>query len=472
MGKKIIDTVAFQRLRRIRQLALTDLVYPGAMHTRFEHSLGVMHVATLLFDSIVKNSREILYSAYSYDDHGLAKERIKIRLAALLHDVGHSPFSHASEDLFPYLPNAIPGQGTDGPRYKHEDYSYALIENDLREVIEDHPANKNYQITAQDVTNILANRPEAKHSLFWKDLLAHQLDADRMDYLLRDSHHLGVSYGKYDLPRLASSVCAFENKARGGINIGVLNGGFHAAESLIIARYSMFKQVYQHKTRMAYDIHLHHAMSEALDGTFPLPNPGIDGLHAYIAWDDSRVWALFQQGKGGKHGQRILSRDHYRQVYRSKDRVQDLEGQLGGERKKADALKVELEKQGITVESKSSKNSWYKLKGGADISVVSENDRKDIRPLSEYSAIASLNTDDQYFLYVDQSDVDKARGITNEVAARAATQIPMEFDRAKHAPAMNTSEEGFSTEIKKQPVAAKLESSPQLSMLKTNETNN
>jgi HD superfamily phosphohydrolase len=98
--RALVDTPVFQRLRRIRQLAWTDYVYPGAMHTRFEHSLGVMHVATLLFDSIVRNSRQILTAAYDYDEHGLAKARQKIRLAALLHDVGHPPFSHASEDVF------------------------------------------------------------------------------------------------------------------------------------------------------------------------------------------------------------------------------------------------------------------------------------------------------------------------------------------------------------------------------------
>jgi HD superfamily phosphohydrolase len=101
--KALVETRVFQRLRRIRQLAWTDYVYPGAMHTRFEHSLGVMHVATLLFDSIVKNSKSVLIDGYGYDEHGLAAARQKIRIAALLHDVGHAPFSHASEDAFPIV---------------------------------------------------------------------------------------------------------------------------------------------------------------------------------------------------------------------------------------------------------------------------------------------------------------------------------------------------------------------------------
>src|SRR5437763_554061 len=92
----VISQPAFQRLRRIRQLAWTDYVYPGAMHTRFEHSLGVMHTATLLYDSIRERSAEILKRDLAYNDAGLKRDRQLVRFASLLHDLGHSPFSHAS----------------------------------------------------------------------------------------------------------------------------------------------------------------------------------------------------------------------------------------------------------------------------------------------------------------------------------------------------------------------------------------
>src|SRR3954462_9190934 len=91
--REIINHRIFQRLRRIRQLAWTDQVYPGAMHTRFEHSLGVLHVATRLYESVVSRSREILHSELAYTDEGLQREKILVRLTALLHDVGHPPFS-------------------------------------------------------------------------------------------------------------------------------------------------------------------------------------------------------------------------------------------------------------------------------------------------------------------------------------------------------------------------------------------
>ncbi|KMQ49606.1 phosphohydrolase [Chitinispirillum alkaliphilum] len=99
--RDIINHPVFQRLRRIRQLGLTDMVYPGAMHTRFEHSLGVMHVATLMFDAVTAKSKKILFDELDYNEDGLGRDRQILRLSALLHDVGHSPFSHAGEELMP-----------------------------------------------------------------------------------------------------------------------------------------------------------------------------------------------------------------------------------------------------------------------------------------------------------------------------------------------------------------------------------
>jgi HD superfamily phosphohydrolase len=99
--RRIVDTPEFQRLRRIKQLSWTDYIYPGATHSRFEHSLGVMQVATRLFDAIVDTSDTLLRRVYSYNDTGFARSRQIVRLAALLHDIGHPPFSHATETLLP-----------------------------------------------------------------------------------------------------------------------------------------------------------------------------------------------------------------------------------------------------------------------------------------------------------------------------------------------------------------------------------
>jgi HD superfamily phosphohydrolase len=134
--REIISQPAFQRLRRIRQLAWTDYVYPGAMHTRFEHSLGAMHMATMIYRGIADRSRDILETDLGYNDAGLKRHEVLIRLAALFHDVGHSPFSHGAEELFPLIESADPTK-----RFRHEAYSAEIVRRCFADVIANHPAN-------------------------------------------------------------------------------------------------------------------------------------------------------------------------------------------------------------------------------------------------------------------------------------------------------------------------------------------
>jgi HD superfamily phosphohydrolase len=131
LERDIVDHSAFQRLRRIKQLAWTDYIYPGASHTRFEHSLGVMHLASRLYEAVVKASGETLKEIFKYTDAGLARDWQIVRLAALLHDVGHPPFSHAAEQLLPMKEpenySLLPGVVRPIERYAHEDYSVEII---------------------------------------------------------------------------------------------------------------------------------------------------------------------------------------------------------------------------------------------------------------------------------------------------------------------------------------------------------
>lgn len=244
-----------------------------------------------------------------------------------------------------------------------------------------------------------------------------------------------MNYGKYDLHRLAASVCAFRTVGKddqvGRIHIGVYQGGLHAAESLIIARYSMFKQVYFHKTRMAFDIHLRHVMREILpNGCFPTPDQ--DGLEEYLRWDDWKVLGLLAEGKGGPHAARMLGRGQYRQIYRSKDRTHTLGGALGGEKRKTELLLEFLSNSGVEAEMKATKNSWYKAKEGSAITVVNESNPSELAPLSEFSPIASLNAGDQYFLYVKKEDVEKAKTLIGEEMPRIEAVLQSEIAPLEH----------------------------------------
>jgi len=368
--REVISQPAFQRLRRIRQLAWTDYVYPGAMHTRFEHSLGVMHMATMLYDAIAERSRDLLERVLGYNQDGLGRHRVLVRFAALLHDIGHSPFSHASEELFPVREG--------GKRFEHEEYSAAIVRKCFADVIKNHSANTNYGFTADDVANLLEGSGEAGKALFWKDIVSGQMDADRMDYLLRDSYHAGVDYGSYGWRRLLNTIQAIEVEEERGLRLGVGQGGWHAAESLILARYFMFTQVYFHKTRVAYDHHLQQALTELLPGGV-FPKPVGTELDAYLNWDDWRVLGLLADGSGGDGGRRIAERNHFRRIRETAETpgVDDLD-KLGKWREALGEL--------LALEETAEK-SWYKV-GDKEIPVALEG-QSGALPLSKFSTVIS-----------------------------------------------------------------------------------
>lgn len=232
--KMVIDTPHMQRLKNIKQLAFTYYVYPGAMHSRFEHSLGVMHLAGKIYDSIyLKKPRLIDDAIKSFAKPGQTKEII--RLAALMHDIGHLPFSHTGEAVLPR-------------NMKHEDVSLEIIGR-MAEYLDDL-----YFIGATDLVVKLLKGNVPLELKFLADILSGQVDADRMDYLLRDSLHCGVEYGNFDCLRLIECLTVHESDT--GIELAIQRGGVHALEALILARYYMFTQVYGHRTRRIYDIYL------------------------------------------------------------------------------------------------------------------------------------------------------------------------------------------------------------------------
>ena len=230
--KAIVDTPIFQRLRRVHQLALTKYVYPSAEHSRFVHSLGVMHCATLILSGIFENKKTDLYITPNC-------RMIKtLRYAALLHDIGHLPFSHAVEK-----------QWLGG--LKHEDLSQYIIEK--------HPMICNIiesdDVDSTAVSSLLAKKPLAQWRLL-HEIISGQLDADRADYLLRDSHSCGVRYGEYDFSRFLKIFAATQSESDGHFVLSVDEADLHVAESLLIARYHYNMQIPYHRTRSGFDFAL------------------------------------------------------------------------------------------------------------------------------------------------------------------------------------------------------------------------
>ncbi len=350
-----------------------------------------MHVATQLFDAVVKNSFDLLKREYNFVsllDDSLRRARTIVRLTALLHDTGHSPFSHAGEEIFPVDPKSkskLP--------YKHEAYSAAVIRYALKDVIENHSLNiGEFKITADEIATFLEGTSSSIGNLaFWRQLIDGQMDADRMDYLLRDSLHIGVDYGRYDWKRLLNTIQAIEmpsvdDSPRLDLRIGVAEGGFHAAEALVLARYYMFTQVYFHKTRVAYDHHIKEALKTILGGKFPHPLPkdkDHSGIEDYLMWDDWRVLGELGSGNGGDHGHMIVSRNHYREIYHTPEFPTD------GDRTTLKLIRGHL--GDLVIRTESSLTSAYKLLK-SDVSVVSEDGLKKMKPLSDMSSVVKSLT--------------------------------------------------------------------------------
>ncbi len=225
MEKELIDTFIFQRLRRIRQLAGAHLVYPGALHSRFEHSLGSMFLAGL--------AGQTLYSKDYFADQDYIQ---KLRIAALLHDIGHGPFSHLFEEISKTSDN-----------FSHEMIGQKII---TQTIISDILKKNGYD------SKEIASLSFGKHKInFLNEIISGGLSADLMDYLPRDSYFSGTEYGKIDYHRIINSLEVASNN-----NLGINKSSLYSYESMLISRYQMFKAVYFHKTVRSGEIMLLYSM--------------------------------------------------------------------------------------------------------------------------------------------------------------------------------------------------------------------
>ena len=225
---KIIDTPIFQRLRRIRQLSGAHLIYPGAQHTRFEHSLGVMHIASMAGQVLAEKG------VVSSDDIQ------NLRLASLLHDIGHGPFSHLFEEIF-----------EEKRKISHEDLGRDIIlKTEIGDIISKNGFDKKL------ITKLAFGDSKLQ---FMNEIISGVLSADMMDYLLRDGYFTGAEHAKIDHHRLTHSLDVYKNK------LALDKSALVNFETMMISRFQMFKAVYFHKTVRAGEVMLLEAMDLAED---------------------------------------------------------------------------------------------------------------------------------------------------------------------------------------------------------------
>lgn len=243
---EVIDTPQFQRLRRVKQLGFAHLVYPGAVHTRFNHAIGVYGLTRRALGSLAWTGT---LEALSETDRGRLP---LIPLAALLHDVGHYAFSHAMEEVGP---GSIPGH--------HEEMASLFLEAD--------PIRGPLSSLDPDGPEIIAEliRGTSRHPL--QGLIAGSLDLDKVDYLRRDSFFCGVPYGTVDVDRLLEALTLARQGSGAGLEVAVSEKGLSALESLLFSKYQMFRNVYWHHAIRAASVVFRSVVQRA--GTAGLVEP-------------------------------------------------------------------------------------------------------------------------------------------------------------------------------------------------------
>ncbi|MCK4820644.1 HD domain-containing protein, partial [bacterium] len=273
-----------------------------------------------------------------------------------------------------------------------------------------HSVNKNnFKITSDEISALIeGNAHILGKRIFWKVIISSQLDADRADYLFRDSLHAGVKYGLYDLDRLLVTITLGKDPETDYIVLGIKEGGWHVAESLITARYQTFSQVYYHKTRRAYDIMLQQFLLEIIK---KLPPP--TKLDEFLKLDDYAVWHMMRENNGSYWAESILKRSHLRKIHETKDIPVQKDIENNKETEKVTKIIKLLGSKKIWYWEDCAKGVWYKLnneKSDKEIWIISKEGTSS--PLSQYSRIVkSLKDSRQIRIYVKPQDETKAKSI-------------------------------------------------------------
>ena len=255
---KLITSKSFERMRYIKQLAFAEYAYPGASHNRYQHSLGVCQCVTDMYNAVCRNSPEF----YREGDLEL------LRMMALVHDLGHSPFSHASEELSDIT---------------HEQRLTSILQLEKKNII----LASDYNIEAWDLVNqvYLGEGMEYMsdpHLIALHGFMDGFIDADKLDYIERDAINCGVGYGKFDREGLVNNLMIYKDD-NGIEHIAIRNEGVQALEGFILARYYMFSQVYMHPQERLMRMLYCDEMKKLLpNGKYP------DDVRKFLQLDDTK----------------------------------------------------------------------------------------------------------------------------------------------------------------------------------------
>ncbi len=297
---KILEHPFFQRLRNIKQLGFSEYVFPGATHTRYLHSIGVMNVATLVFNNLFReqSSPEVL------------RLKESLRLGCLLHDIGHAPLSHSTETVMPMVSALnLPAQFRPARDHQasHEDYTIKSITDSsftdsFRDVRREFGVEPN--AVAELVTGVCHDDAyfTVKGTNYFPllhQLVSSEMDCDRMDYLLRDSYFCGVSYGKFDLDWIIDNlkVCADQGQAY----LGISERAISTFDDFLLSRFHMFMMVYFHYRAVCLEQMLYRYFATETD-EYAIPAD----IEAYLEHDDPYLYKVLRKS-GNVWAKRIVT---------------------------------------------------------------------------------------------------------------------------------------------------------------------
>ena len=388
---RLVDHPAFQRLRNIKQLGFADLSFPGATHSRYSHSLGAMHLATRLFDRLFPVAGDSALPPLP--ERVRARFRQTVRLAMLFHDLGHAPLSHTTEILMPSVGELGLGvfAGDDvRRRASHEDYTLKIVlDSSLGEQLE--AQFKDTDILAKDVAELIVgatwqgSSARFRHGGYdytpaLRQIVSSECDADRMDYLQRDSFYSGVNYGKFDADWLIDNVVAVEKDA--SVYLGIRSRAIFSFEDFLLSRYHMFATVYLHHTPVIFEKMLaryFETCSAQGAAEFTLPAD----IEKYVQLDDMDLMLTLRKSKN-PWARRIIERKPFVMLDEQNDGHQQPPTAVPHEDLLArlDAAGIET----IATRSRSVLSKYFGAPSKQPIFVVSSSSSQPV-PLEEYTPL-------------------------------------------------------------------------------------
>jgi HD superfamily phosphohydrolase len=374
----IVDSRYFQRLRQIKQLGFAEYSFPSATHNRYIHSLGAMHTASLAYNQIFGKNALVKIPPKAF-----ARFRSVVRLAALLHDVGHGPLSHTTEFAMPDVKAlAVPGHSGKAKSRKadHEDYTLKIIlDSPLTRFLE--KAGSEHGFTPLHIAGLVDPTLVIPDDFFiekidgenvdfrpiLKQLISSELDADRMDYLRRDSHYAGVSYGQFDFDWLLGNLTAYIKD--GKCYLSLQHRALYSFEDFLISRFHMFMMVYFHYKSVVFDEMLRQYL-EGPDCDYVLPAD----IEKYAECNDAHLYSHLA-ASSNPWAKRIADKVPYRVLVELHSGIPNSKTAAQEQERLLEKLKADLKSQEIDFLTKTSTGelSKYFRKPGDPIFVRYDN---------------------------------------------------------------------------------------------------